>query len=119
IYVDIKGEVLFPGVYQVQNGVRIYQVIALAGGLTSLASTWELNLSTIVTDQMVILISKKEDTQVDVTSSFSFKVFIGGEVIQPGQYYVEKTDTLRDLINMAGGLSIDALTTNLLFDMPL
>lgn len=62
-YVDIKGEVLNPGVYKVDSNMRIIDVIKLAGGLTDNADISLLNLSKKIIDEMNIKIySKKEVT---------------------------------------------------------
>ncbi|MDD3128995.1 MAG: SLBB domain-containing protein, partial [Candidatus Izemoplasmatales bacterium] len=34
IYIDIKGEVVNPGVYQVLSNLRMHEIIEIAGGLT-------------------------------------------------------------------------------------
>ena len=59
IFVDIKGEVKNPGVYSVNNSMNVNDVIKLAGGLKKNASTYDINLSKKVSDQMVIVISSK------------------------------------------------------------
>lgn len=60
-YVDIKGEVVKPGVYEVNSNSRIIDVINKAGGLTKNADTSLINLSKKVIDEMNIKIySKKE-----------------------------------------------------------
>lgn len=56
IKVDIKGEVKNPGVYEVEKGTRINDVIELSGGLTYRANTDYINLSKKVEDEMVIFI---------------------------------------------------------------
>ncbi len=61
--VDIKGEILLPGTYEVTEEMRITDVIALAGGLTEQADTSLLNLSKKVEDQMVIVIYSKEEVE--------------------------------------------------------
>ena len=53
-YVDIKGAVKKPGVYQVSKGSIVNDVIALAGGLKSNASTKYINLSYEVNNHDVI-----------------------------------------------------------------
>ena len=55
-YVDIKGAIKKPGVYKVNKDMIINDVIKLAGGLKSNASTKYVNLSKKVSDQMVIYI---------------------------------------------------------------
>ena len=61
VMVDIKGEVVKPGLYEVENESRVQDVINLAGGLKEDASTDDINLSSKVTDEMVIVINKKEE----------------------------------------------------------
>jgi len=56
--VDVKGEVLNPGVYIVLEGDRIIDVIEKAGGLKKGASTYNINLSERVTDEMLIIVCK-------------------------------------------------------------
>ena len=55
-FIDIKGAVKNPGVYEVTKGTIINDIIKLAGGLKSNASTKYLNLSKQVTNEMVIYI---------------------------------------------------------------
>jgi competence protein ComEA len=59
VIVDIKGEVNNPGCYEVEDNLRVKDVIALAGGITPDADTSNINLSTKVHDEMVIVIEKK------------------------------------------------------------
>lgn len=54
--VDIKGEVINPGIYTVKEGNRVIDVIRLAGDLTDNADTSVLNLSKKVKDEMVIIV---------------------------------------------------------------
>ena len=54
--VDIKGEVINPGIYTVKEGSRVIDVIRLAGDLTENADTSVLNLSKKVKDEMVIIV---------------------------------------------------------------
>lgn len=56
VKVDIKGAIAKPGVYEVNSDYRVIDVIKLAGGLKSNANTNYINLSSKVTDEMVIWI---------------------------------------------------------------
>lgn len=107
ISVDIKGEVHSPGVYAVAVGTRIYQVIALAGGVTEQANTDTVNMSLIVVDEMMIVIPGKSSNEADVPAE-KILVQINGEVMNPRSYYVTKDYTLLDLIKDAGGLTPNA-----------
>lgn len=55
-YVDIKGAVKKPGVYLVEKGSIVNDVINKAGGLKSNAYTANINLSESTTESMVIYI---------------------------------------------------------------
>lgn len=61
VIVDIKGNVNNPGVYEVENGKRVNDVINMAGGLTIDADTSNINLAKMVTDEMTIVIYSKEE----------------------------------------------------------
>lgn len=54
--VDIKGEIVNPGIYSLEEGSRVIDVINMAGGLTENANTTIINLSKKITDEMVIII---------------------------------------------------------------
>lgn len=66
--VDIKGEVLKPGTYQVSSDKRVADVIKIAGGLTKSADTKANNLSAKVFDEMVIIIYSKQEV-IDFTKT--------------------------------------------------
>ena len=58
IFVDIKGEVKNPGVYQMKVGDRVKDALDAAGGLTAEADSQKVNLAQRVEDQMVIVVPK-------------------------------------------------------------
>ncbi|NLJ48082.1 MAG: hypothetical protein GX428_00610 [Candidatus Atribacteria bacterium] len=57
--VQISGEVLKPGVYQVEEGTRLYQLIELSGGVTPQADLSGLNLAAPVHDGIRINIPSR------------------------------------------------------------
>ena len=61
IKVDIKGQVLTPGVYELEENSRVIDVINSAGGLTEIANTSLINLSKKIEDGMVIIIYSNEE----------------------------------------------------------
>lgn len=63
IRVDIKGQVVSPGVYEVTSEDRVIDVITKAGGLLETADTSVNNLSRRVWDEMVIIIYSKEEVE--------------------------------------------------------
>ena len=56
IYVDIKGNVLNPGVYTLDSGSRVIDVVNQAGGFIEGANTRFINLSKVLNDGDVIVI---------------------------------------------------------------
>ena len=58
IFVDIKGEVKKPGVYQMKAGYRVKDALDAAGGLTEEADSQKVNLAKRLEDQMVIVVPK-------------------------------------------------------------
>lgn len=61
VFVDIKGAVNAPGVYELEEGKRIIDVINLAGGLSDNANTINLNLSKKLTDEMYVVVYTKNE----------------------------------------------------------
>lgn len=58
IFVDIKGAVQNPGVYQMKVGDRVKDALDAAGGLTEEADSQKVNLAKRLEDQMVIVVPK-------------------------------------------------------------
>lgn len=63
IYVDVKGSVKNPGVYETTNESIINDVIKLAGGFTKNAYKNNINLSKKVTNELVIYVYSKSEYQ--------------------------------------------------------
>ena len=62
-YVDIKGEVLRPGVYEFSCESRMQEVIKKAGGFTEEADETKINLAQKITDQMQIIVPNVQSKQ--------------------------------------------------------
>ncbi len=65
IFVDIKGAVMYPGVYELQQDQRIKDAVELAGGYTEQADTQRMNHAQKVQDEMVIYIPTKGEQLED------------------------------------------------------
>ena len=72
ICVHISGAVVNEGVYVVEEGTRVYEVIELAGGLTDNASN-VINQAKIVSDEEHIIIPTKEEVESGVYVSDEIK----------------------------------------------
>ena len=62
-YVDIKGEVLRPGVYEFSCESRMQEVIKKAGGFTEEADEIKINLAQKISDQMQIIVPNLNSKQ--------------------------------------------------------
>ncbi len=70
-YVHICGEVKNPGVYEVEQGSRIFQAVELAGGLTSEAAGDYLNMALETADGMKITVPSRKDAAAWGTGTFA------------------------------------------------
>ncbi len=61
LMVDVKGNVINPGIYELEDGKRVVDAINKAGGLNEIADTSVLNLSKKLKDEMVIIVYSYED----------------------------------------------------------
>lgn len=61
IYVQINGAVKYPGVYKVQDGARIFDVVELAGGMTEEAAPEAVNQALPIEDGQMITICTQEE----------------------------------------------------------
>lgn len=61
IFVHIAGAVKSPGVYELDEDARLYQLVEIAGGMTKKAQKDSVNLAEKLTDgQMVLILTKNE-----------------------------------------------------------
>jgi competence protein ComEA len=60
VFVDIKGAIKNPGVYEIENTAKVIDVVTQAGGLTEEADTTYVNLARKVSDEMVVVIYTKD-----------------------------------------------------------
>lgn len=66
VTVDIKGAVLNPGIYTLDNNKRVFDAITIAGGLLDNSDIENINMSLKLTDEMVIIVPFKEEKQNSV-----------------------------------------------------
>ena len=71
IFVDVKGAVKHPGVFETTKDKRVKDLIEEAGGLLDDADTSTLNLSQKVKDQMVIYVLKHGEKPKQISDSGS------------------------------------------------
>lgn len=73
IFVDIKGAVKNPGVYQMKVGDRVKDALDAAGGLTAEADSQKVNLAKRLEDQMVIVVPKVGEEAEEISAGVTSK----------------------------------------------
>lgn len=71
IYVHVVGEVISPGIYQLDSGSRLMDAVFAAGGLTKLADDASVNLARELTDGEQIVIFKVGEAPQIISSANS------------------------------------------------
>lgn len=71
--IEIKGEVKSPGVYEVKRNASVEDVIKLAGGITLVGDTSQINLSKDIEQHGIIMIQKKQQKELVSINSASIE----------------------------------------------
>lgn len=86
VFVDVKGAVAAPGVYELDDGKRVIDAINLAGGLAKDANVINLNLSKKVTDEMYVIVYTKEEINNFMKNNANSKIECASkECVCPGE----------------------------------
>jgi polysaccharide export outer membrane protein len=133
--VSVLGDVRYPGVYPLVEGMQVGSLIYAAGGLTEKAFQLyaELNRSEFSISQehtqsrktldlsnkaaLREALKSRDVLQIKTIPNWAERksVVIGGEVRFPGTYSIDKTDTLATVIERAGGLTEYAYAPGAMF----
>lgn len=62
LFVDVSGAVRFPGVYELEEGSRVFQAVEAAGGFLEHAFPEQVNLAGILKDEQHIYIPYEPDS---------------------------------------------------------
>ncbi|MCR8969250.1 helix-hairpin-helix domain-containing protein [Facklamia sp. 7083-14-GEN3] len=110
LYVDLKGEVIQPGVYQLQQGSRLIDLIEKAGGFTEDAAQDSLNLALLLEDQMMVTVySQSEwDTLISDEQSEQKTLALDNDLMLIGASNEEEKQTLIN-INIADQEELETL----------
>lgn len=96
IFVDIKGAVKNPGVYQMKVGDRVKDALDAAGGLTGDADSQKVNLAKRLEDQMVIVVPKFGEEAEEIPAGATSK-----EASKEGKVNIN-TATVEELKTLKG-----------------
>lgn len=101
IFIDIKGEVENPGVYEMQLGDRVIDAVQMAGGFTDEATTDNVNLSKKLKDESVIIIPSYLKDYENVTIKNDYEIDINDDIVQSEKNESdEKIESSSNLINI-------------------
>lgn len=121
VKVEVKGSVTKPGVYELNNGSRVEDLIKKSGGLTKDSDISIINLSKKLEDEMVIVIYSKEEIKEMVNGNTSIK-YIEKECVCPilendgcfGNYLTNEDE----IVNDTGKVSLNTATIEELLTLP-
>ncbi len=82
IWVHVCGQVRFPGVYELEQGSRVWDAVQAAGGLTQEADEESVNLALIVADGSKVTIPSKSGPENGEAQEGA--VFGGGQQMEGG-----------------------------------
>ena len=125
IVVQVLGEVMVPGTYNMGSLSTAFNALYAAGGVADVGTLRDIkvyrNGSVIATiDVYDFLLNgntegnvRLEDNDVILVGTYDCLVKIDGKVKRPMYYEMKSTETLEQLIEYAGGFSGDAYTKNI------
>lgn len=96
---DIKGAVKIPGVYEVNDGERVIDLIEKAGGLLEDADSTSVNFAMKVSDEMVVYIPKIGEDNLGIE----------GGIVANGQQSITGADGGKVNLNTASTSELETL----------
>ncbi len=117
IYVDISGEVMTPGVFQLPANSRVFEAINKADGLTENANIDVINVVKILSDGEKIFIPSHDKTgnikgliPVNIISDDDAPIYVSitGEITVPSVVILNPDDRVKDAVDAAGGPTQEA-----------
>ncbi len=115
--VDIKGQVVNPGIYTVSSKSRVIDVIEMAGGLTQVANTTVINLSKKVIDEMVIIVYSNDEV-ANFTKTKEIEEQVQESCIQKDESSLKNDACIKDSIIDQTKVSLNKATLELLESLP-
>jgi len=101
------------------EGSRIDDAVKAAGGMSAEADSSSLNLAARLTDGQIVLVPARAvgtaAPEAGWVPGYGY-VAVRGEVVRPDLYYVKVSTTLREILQLAGGLTLEGSAGNLNLD---
>ena len=125
INVNVLGEVTWPGTYYLSSLSNVYHALYMAGGFTDLGSVRNISLirngkeiAKVDVYDFLINGNASEDIilkegDVILVPTYDMLVSVGGKVKRPMVYEMTEGETVRNVLDYAGGFSGNAYKPNL------
>lgn len=113
IYVDIAGEIINPGVYVLDEGSRVNDLIIMAGGVTKEANLSNVNLAYILTDGIKLTIPNKKDISTkNILQNSIVSINVSNGIININQADIEELSGLPGIGESIAASIIEYRNTN-------
>ena len=109
IHIDIKGAIKTPGVYEVEEGAIVSDVITLAGGFNEDADQESINLSKKVSDEMVIYIYTTKELKSNETKKSSSTT---SKNCNSSSYSIKENNPTTQIININTASKTELMSLN-------
>lgn len=117
VKVDIKGEIVNPGIYSLSSSSRVIDVIEKAGGLTKNANTTVINLSKKIIDEMVIIIYSNNEVK-EFAKTKEKEQHIQEYCIQKDENALKNDACITETTTTSSKISINSATLEQLQTLP-
>ena len=105
----VTGEVERPGGYPFEDGLTVQKAISIGGGLTDKAERQAIRVTRIVDGLAEMNLADPDAVvlpdDIIVVEPQTYKIYVSGEVKNPGGYPYKDSLTVHKAIAMAGGLT--------------
>ncbi len=124
ISVNVIGEVVAPGVYQISSFSSIFNALYVAGGPSLVGSLRQvdlyrggqkvetMDLYQYLFEGIIPNTTSLQNNDIILVRAFDIRVEVKGEVKSPGIYELTEDDEMADIIKYAGGFSARAFESS-------
>lgn len=125
IKVNIMGEVVMPGTYTLPSLATVFHALYSAGGISNVGTLRNIKLyrnGNLLKNIDIYEYITKGNNSCDITlqdgdnlniGTFEKIISLTGKVKRPMRYELKKEETIKDILEYAGGFSSDAYKKNL------
>lgn len=103
--IDLRGEVMYPGIYKIESGTLLYEVIEFAGGVTKNANLDDINLVSSITSNIKITIPNKSIDMVSNSSQININTCTKEELMSIPKIGSAKATAIIEYRNQHGSFT--------------